>query len=438
MPLWFTHLCLSVASLMERYELVIRFLHEIGAAREAQMYVRLFQREEPSRFAIIEVGEDLAPVSLHVLALNLSYLAALDLYPVVVHAGVATDARGRRTRTRNGRRERTLAVNETLLGAIEVENGSSEGVVTGVFQAEGSRRAGEPMVRLGRIRKAVASDSIPVVAALASPARPGARATRITDTEPIALRTATLALARRLRPRKIILLSESGGIRRDDGSLVDYVNLQSDRARLVEQGHLAPRSLAELEAIERLLGGLPPRAFVQVASPGSLLRELFTQKGAGTLLKRGRALSVHQGLAGVSRDRIRSLIERSFGKRLDRGYFTGRNARRAPFRTVIVDPDYKGVAIVRELDGLPYLDKFAVRPETRGEGIATDLWSMLVKHHPGIFWRSRPENPINGWYWEQADGCVKRDDWWIWWRGLDETSSRRAIRLAAELPATLA
>lgn len=419
---------------MERYELVIRFLQEIGAAREAAMYIRLFQKEEPSRFAVIEVGEDLTPVSLHVLALNLSYLAALDLYPVVVHGVVAAGARGPRARTRAGRRDRTLAVNETLLTAIEVENGSSEGVVTGVF----SGTAATPTVRLSRIRDAVAADAIPVVAALTVPrGLRKKRRVRIEEMTPIPLRTATLSLIAKLRPRKIILLDEAGGIRRADGALVDYVNLRMQRDRLLEPGILAPGDDAQLAAIETLLEALPARALAQVASPGSLLRELFTQKGGGTLVKRGRRIAVHEGLSGVSRDRVRGLIERSFGRKLARDYFGPRSVRRAPFVSVIVDPDYKGVAIVRELEGLSYLDKFAVRPEARGEGIATDLWNTLTSRHPAFFWRSRPANPINGWYWEQADGCVKGEAWWTWWRGLDESEARKALRLAPALPATL-
>ncbi len=419
---------------MERYELVIRFLQEIGAAREAAMYVRLFQKEEPSRFAVIEVGDDLAPVSLHILALNLSYLAALDLYPVVVHAGVATASRGRRARTRAGRRDRALAVNETLITAIEVQDGTSEGVVTGVF----SGPATAPQVRLSRIRSAVSADAVPIVAALSVPhGLRKKKRVRVEEMEPIPLRAATLALVRRLKPRKIILLNEAGGLRRADGTLIDYVNLRMDRARLLADGTLGDEARKELEESERFLAALAPRAMLQIASPASILRELFTQKGAGTLVKRGRQLVVHEGLAGISRDRIRALIERSFGRRLARDYFISRAARRAPIQSLIVDPDYKGVAIVRSLEGLAYLDKFAVRPEARGEGIATDLWSILVERHPELFWRSRPDNPINGWYWEQADGCVKHPEWWLWWRGLSDSDARRAARLALALPATL-
>ena len=70
---------------MERYEILIRFFREIGAAREAEMYLRLFHREEPHRFAVIEVAEDLTAFSLHVLALHLAFLSSLDLYPVILH-----------------------------------------------------------------------------------------------------------------------------------------------------------------------------------------------------------------------------------------------------------------------------------------------------------------------------------------------------------------
>jgi len=70
---------------MERYELIIRFFEEIGASREAEMYLKLFQKGEPQRFAVIELTSDISSLSLHILSLQLAFLSSLDLYPVIVH-----------------------------------------------------------------------------------------------------------------------------------------------------------------------------------------------------------------------------------------------------------------------------------------------------------------------------------------------------------------
>lgn len=443
---------------MERYELVIRFLQEIGADREAAMYVRLFQKQEPSRFAVIEVGEDLSPVSLHLLAINLSYLCALDLFPVIVHGTCGGRARARGTRARGTHatdvreeRARLLALNETLVTAITVQEGSAIGLIDGVFTRPSSarvvghrrhdvhRRHGGLSVRRTSIHAAIRDDSIPVVAALAPAALAAAdlASSARQALVPVPLRTATAVLVERLRPSKVILLNEAGGLRQRDGDLISYINLRLDGERLSASGKLSRAVAAELRRASTFLADLPPRTVLQVTSPSSLLRELFTQRGGGTLLKKGRALEVHEGLAGLSRSRMRKLIERSFGRKLARDYFGARRQRVAPIRSVIADPNYRGVAIVREIEDLAYLDKFAVRPEARGEGIAIDLWEMIVSRHPAFFWRSRPDNAINNWYFEHADGCVKYPEWWIWWKGLGEAAARRAVQIALALPSTL-
>ncbi len=438
---------------MERYELIIRFFEEIGAAREAEMYLKLFQRGDPHRFAVVELAGDLNQMSLHMLALQCAFLASLDLYPVVLHgASSATSGRPARatrrimdwldglTATRPeakpadwlAAREATLAVSETLVSTVTLHEGEAAALVEGVFHRG---RDGRVHAHTAPIATAIRRDQIPVVAALCADETDD---NRHGASLPVRLRCATSALVATLRPRKIVRIRELGGIHRADGTHVDYINLRLHAEELFRPGVLDRAEAARLRECVALLESLPARSVVEFCAAPNLLRELFTQKGGGTLVKRGRTLSVHEGLAGISRSRLRALIERSFGRRLARDYFGRKASRQRPFRTVIVDPDYKGAAIVRDVAGLMYLDKFAVRPEARGEGIATDLWTILTENHASFFWRSRADNPINGWYFSQSTGCLKEGPWYVWWRNLDEGDVYRALKLAKEIPPTLA
>jgi acetylglutamate kinase len=38
---------------------------------------------------------------------------------------------------------------------------------------------------------------------------------------------------------------------------------------------------------------------------------------------------------------------------------------------------------------------------------------------PSLFWRSRRGNPVNPFYFEESDGCVKLRDWKVFWYGID-------------------
>jgi len=86
-------------------------------------------------------------------------------------------------------------------------------------------------------------------------------------------------------------------------------------------------------------------------------------------------------------------------------------------KLVIVDNDYKGIAIVKEIDGIPYLDKFAVAPEHQSNGVGKRIWSQLKEECPSVIWRASETNPINGWYQLKSDGNQKTGKWIVFWCG---------------------
>ena len=59
----------------------------------------------------------------------------------------------------------------------------------------------------------------------------------------------------------------------------------------------------------------------------------------------------------------------------------------------------------------------AVMDDARGEGLARTVWRRFTKTCPRFFWRSRTENPFNAFYYDAADGFVKRGKWTVFWHG---------------------
>jgi acetylglutamate kinase len=82
----------------------------------------------------------------------------------------------------------------------------------------------------------------------------------------------------------------------------------------------------------------------------------------------------------------------------------------------------------------PYLTKFAVERQAQGEGLGSEIWSLVTRDYPAFFWRSRPENPITAWYVKQCDGLLRLPRWHVFWRGLPVETIDPAVRhaLAAE------
>ena len=167
---------------------------------------------------------------------------------------------------------------------------------------------------------------------------------------------------------------------------------------------------------------------MSIASPLNLLHELFTVKGAGTLLRRGARITRHDGYAGVDVERLHGLLISSFGKRVDDRFFD------RPLRHVYVDEDYRGAALVLDTPLGGYLSKFAVTREAQGEGIGQDLWGALSADYAALIWRARSGNAIRAWYERKCQGRFSADPWTVYFRGLAPTEIAAAIELALRQP----
>ena len=143
---------------MENYEFIINFFKNIGATKEANMYLRLFKKGNPSRFAVIKVGGKTLSDSLPVLSGDLAYLTNLDLFPVIVHGGgpqidreleVRRIGFAKKDGLRVTSREAVEVIREVLedanrkfVEAIRVQGGDAEGIRTAVHATRHRTGAG--------------------------------------------------------------------------------------------------------------------------------------------------------------------------------------------------------------------------------------------------------------------------------------------------------
>jgi acetylglutamate synthase len=182
-----------------------------------------------------------------------------------------------------------------------------------------------------------------------------------------------------------------------------------------------------------MLCSLPRSTSVSITSPDHLAKELFTHRGAGTLVRLGERVRLYESFADVDTVRLRDLLESCFGRRLADGYFESK----APFRVYLSD-SYRATAILTREGDAPYLDKFAVTPEAQGEGIGGSIWQRMTRENPKFFWRARSNNPINGWYAEKADGLYRSSQWVVFWVGLSGFDAiERCVKHALSLPPSL-
>jgi ribosomal protein S18 acetylase RimI-like enzyme len=373
---------------MEPADVVLRFLESVGSRRESDFYLALFRAGEPERFAAISVDANVARHAGEAVTLDLRFLAALGLYPVVFF-GLFESTEAMEQASRLGRRLEKAGVRVLLLGADEPD-------------------------MMERAAAAARAQTIPIVTFAAS----------------ASARFATLgALVAALRTRKLIFLHRPGGLRQA-GELLPLVNLTTDFAALSQSKELSRKERALVDESRQLIERTPQRLSIAITSPLNLFRELFTIKGAGTLLRRG-ALIERKRFAELDRERLRALLTRSFGRPPVDDFF-GRDIAWG-----YVEEGYRGAALVHETPLGAYLGKFAVDAEAQGEGIGRDLWTALAADYARIFWRARPANPISAWYTKLCDGLMRFPDWHIYWRGLPSTDVAAAVEWALTQPVDL-
>lgn len=411
-------------------DIILNLLHNLGGKREVERYLREYTQPGSARTTVVKVGGALIEQDLEDLASSLAFLRHVGMAPVVVHgAGPQLsrdlEASGIESRWVDGLRVTTPEVLQTahrmflregarLAEAIDAHGVRARMIPSGVFEAE----LDDPE-RLGLVGRITRVDLAPVRAALEAGYLPVLSPMGVTvDGQLLNVNadTAARAIAEALRPAKVIFLTETGGILGADGRVISAINLEEDSARLMESGQVTGGMARKLTEIHSLLSVLPAHASVSITKPAHLARELFTHKGSGTLVRRGAAVEVFDGLAALDLDRLRGLLESSFGRTLRDDYFPS-----VMHAEAIIAP-YTAVAIVFDEQPASYLDKFAVTAEAQGAGIGASLWNRLVDRHPRLFWRSRIDNPINAWYMQRADGMERTEKWLIFWRGL-ETSA---------------
>jgi len=429
-------------------DVIVRLLRNLGTRKEVEQYLKQYSTVDAQKFAIIKVGGNILARDLDGLASSLTFLHTVGLVPIVLHgagpqidealveAGVPSQrvdgVRVTTPRVLEIARRVTLRENLRLVEALEELGTRARPVTAGVFEAElvDVDRLGlvGRVVRIhdGPIQSSLRAGHLPILTCLGETAS-GQIVNLGSDT---AVRELSIAT----QPYKMVFLTETGGLLGEDGRVISAVNLAEDYEFLMEQPWVHSGMRAKLQEIKKLLEGLPPSSSASITSPDRLAKELFTHTGSGTLVRRGERVDRHETLDGIDRARLRELLELCFGRALDGDYFD-----KKAFYRVYLSEAYTATAIITQGHALPpYLDKFAVTNQAQGAGVGGSLWQRMKVENKKLFWRSRADNEINPWYFQQAQGSYRSGRWTVFWYGLDDFDEIKAcIDHALSIPATL-
>lgn len=416
-------------------QIVHELLAQLGSSREAQQYLKEYSGVNQARFAVVKVGGGILRDHMEELTSALAFLHRLGLIPVVLHgAGPQLDQAlaeaGIVTERHDGLRVTTEAVmsvarplmykeNLRLVEALEERGIRARSVQHGVFQCSyldqeklGLVGAVEH-VELGAIESAVRSGAVPVLTCLGE--SPSGQVLNINAD------IATRELVWELRPSKVIFLSPTGGLLDKQDRIISAVSLTNDYDALMQQPWLHSGMRLKLQQINEMLQKLPDNTSVSITSAANLTKELFTYRGAGTLVRKGEAIHVFTDPDESTLNRVLGLVEDSFGRKLRKGWYATLNEP-----LLLLSETGRAAAILTKgIDGLPYLDKFIVTSDAQGEGLGAAVWQVVRARFPSLYWRSRNSNPITPWYFQQADSSNRVGHWVIFTLGIEDAAQRQ-------------
>ncbi len=424
---------MSVQSQKDLRPTIVRLLSNIANAKEIQQYLKRFSQLDAARFALVKVGGAVLRDQLDALVSSLSFLQQVGLTPIVVHgAGPQLDedmqAAGIEKHMVDNLRHTDAAVlsvvrrvmrreNLRLVEALQAEDVRATSVQSGVFECTLLDRERYGLVGnvdradVNCIHAAIKVGSIPVIASLGE----------TVDGQIVNINAdwAANALIKTLQPYKIVFLTGTRGLLDGDGHVIDSINLSTEYEELLAQPWLHSGMRLKIEQIHDLLSVLPPSSSVSITRPDELAKELFTHRGSGTLVRRGEKIWCATAWEHVDLGRLRALIESAFGRKLKPDYFEITRPHR-----IYVSEHYRAALVltVEEFENgghAPHLDKFAVADEAQGEGLGRAIWHAMRVDVGRLFWRSRPDNPVNEFYFSEADGCLKGERWNVFWYGME-------------------
>nr|XP_033501782.1 N-acetylglutamate synthase, mitochondrial [Epinephelus lanceolatus] len=422
------------------YRDVKAFLNEVGGnPREARYWLTQFQRAASSQspaFAVLEVDSSVfsSREMVQSLAFGLSFLQRMDMKPVVVM--------GRSEYEETGPTE-PVAGSQCTQGLVQRSQQLTEALqrhsatVLPLFSAEsflllheaprGSSAPPSVTVDTSLLQWSLNCGTIPLVCPVGRDWR--GCSVMLDPTE------VTAAISRALQPLKVMFLNNSGGLRSQENKVLDIVSLPSDLPSLSMAAWLSAVERRRVNAIARLLNQLLTESSAVITSADTLLTELFSHRGSGTLFKNGDPIHRYSSLDEIDVERLLTLINKSFNKTLRRDYIDSLKGR---LHSIYLSEGYSAAAIVTMEpvnSGTPYLDKFVVSSSKQGQGTSHILWECIRQDLGKLFWRSQATNRINPWYFKHCDGSFVNGVWTVFWFGLtDIRDSYELVEYAKNLP----
>lgn len=425
---------------------VVQLLNNIGSKREVEQYLKYFTSVSHQQFAVIKVGGAIITEQLPELASCLAFLYHVGLYPIVLHGtgpqineileseGVEPDyidgIRITNPKTMEVVRRCFLEQNLRLVTALEKMGVHARPITTGVFGAEYLDKDKYQLVgKVNSVNKspieaAIDAGYLPILTSLAE--TPSGQLLNVNAD------VAAGELAREFEPLKIVYLNEKGGIiNGETGEIVSVINLDEEYEDLLKQPWVKYGTKLKIKEIHDLLQHLPRSSSVAIINVDDLQKELFTDSGAGTLIRRGYKLINRNSLQEFGNpDLLRTALLRDpeikSGKLSVASYL--KYLEGVNFRSYGDEP-LEVLSIVVENGGkLPHLEKFLSSKNGWLNNVTDNIFNSIKKDFNKLYWIVSENDANLSWYFSKSEGSFAKNGQILFWYGLNTNEISNLIK----------
>ncbi|PHH67809.1 hypothetical protein CDD82_1107 [Ophiocordyceps australis] len=432
-----TSIVLSAPHDLRTREIVAQAVSSIGSKREGQQYLKLFTSVSSQKFAVIKVGGAVISDMLDELCRNLLFLYELGLFPVIIHgagpqlnkelqaAGVEprfdegiriTDAK-----TLGVARKLFLAENLKLtdrLDELGVQTRSLHGVFTAEYLDKERWQYVGKITNVNReaIEKSINAGYMPILTSMAETV--DGRLLNVNAD------VAAAELARTLEPLKVVYVSEKGGLHDDNGNKISHINLDEEYEHLDSKPWYRFGTRLKIKEIKELLDTLPRTSSVAVIKPSDLQKELFTDSGAGTLIRRGDKIQKVNSIDEFGDDEklkailVREREEQDAEAVVDQWI----DFLRTKSLSAYFDEAYQCLAIVLppgEGRSMATMVTLCITQSGWLTNVAENVFAAIKKDYPALAWTVRETDENLTWFFEKADGSLNHKGSVLFYYGCD-------------------
>ncbi|KAI1320313.1 Aspartate/glutamate/uridylate kinase [Xylariaceae sp. FL0255] len=417
---------------------VIQVLNNVGSKREVQQYLSHFSSVSSQQFAVIKVGGAILTEYLDELCSSLSFLYHVGLFPIIVHgagpqlnklledAGVEPEfEEGIRItdgKTLGIARKLFLQENMKLVQRLEQMGVRARPLTSSVFTADYLNK--DKWKFVGKItdvneepiQTAIENGYLPILTSMAM----------TTEGQLLNVNADVAAgeLARKIEPLKVVYLSEKGGLFDGDMQKISAINLDEEFEHLMAQPWCKFGTRLKIKEIKELLDTLPRSSSVAIIHPADLQKELFTDSGAGTLIRRGDKLMTATSVSDFADiNKLKEVLVRDREVRdarstVDR-YLEFLKERK--FKAFFDEP-MKALAVVLEASPEQNYATLATLTITKSgwlTNVADNLFAAIKKEYPSLVWTVKSDDENLTWFFDKAEGSLVRDNDVMFWYGVE-------------------